>query len=158
MREQLEKIRKIANGIRSSRERDSIDFERMTAPCGLPCFECNIFLALENEDLKKAIAELFHMQPKQVVCRGCRNEDGKCAHLPMECRLYPCAQEKGHHNCRECDEFPCDFLHPYCDNAFVWHNTKVFNLCLIKRMGLDDWAKDKALSVFETYSYGKWTL
>jgi hypothetical protein len=38
--------------------------------------------------------------------------------------------------------------HPYADQATARpHNTKLFNLCLIKKIGLDQWAKDKALNV-----------
>jgi hypothetical protein len=38
------------------------------------------------------------------------------------------------------------------------HNTKVFNLCLIKRMGLERWAEAKAKSVKDTYFKGKLKL
>jgi hypothetical protein len=60
--------------------------------------------------------------------------------------------------CSECSDFPCDYLHPYVDRAEIWHNTKVFNLCLIKKMGLEDWAKNKAKKARDTYFYGKWSL
>jgi hypothetical protein len=43
-------------------------------------------------------------------------------------------------------------LHPYADRAVeVAHNTKIFNLCLIRKMGLESWAKTKSKSVGETY-------
>jgi hypothetical protein len=35
------------------------------------------------------------------------------------------------------------------------HNTKVFNLCLIKKIGLESLAKDKAKSVKDVYFTGK---
>jgi hypothetical protein len=38
------------------------------------------------------------------------------------------------------------------------HNTKVFNLCLIKRMGVASWAQEKAASVKKTYYTGKLKL
>jgi hypothetical protein len=38
------------------------------------------------------------------------------------------------------------------------HNTKVFNLCLIKKMGVEAWAKHKAKSVKEAYFRGKWRM
>jgi len=40
----------------------------------------------------------------------------------------------------------------------VPHNTKVFNLCLIKKMGLEKWATEKAKSVKDTYFKGKFKL
>ncbi len=55
--------------------------------------------------------------------------------------------------------FSCDHLHPYADKAsLVPHNTKIFNLCLIKKMGLDSWAKDKAKNVKDTYFKAAWKL
>jgi hypothetical protein len=50
-------------------------------------------------------------------------------------------------------------LHPYADKALeVAHNTKIFNLCLIKKMGLELWAKTKAKSVGDTYFSGRLEL
>jgi hypothetical protein len=135
-----------------------MDYGHMTAPCGLPCFECFLYLANENEEIKAMVSKELGIPVEKSVCNGCRDEGGKCAHLPMSCRVYPCAEEKGLMVCSECADFPCDFLQPYADNAKMWHNTKVFNLCLIKKMGLEDWARNKAKTVVHQYSYGKWTL
>ena len=61
--------------------------------------------------------------------------------------------------CCDCSDFPCDYLHPYADQAAnVPHNIKVFNLCLIKKLGLETWAKNKAKSVKNVYFKGKWKL
>ncbi len=35
---------------------------------------------------------------------------------------------------------------------------KVFNLCLINKMGLENWAKSKAAKVRDTYFTQPWTL
>jgi len=40
----------------------------------------------------------------------------------------------------------------------VPHNTKVFNLALIRKMGLEKWAQEKARSVKRTYFKGKLEL
>ncbi len=130
----------------------------MTAPCGLPCFECYLYLANDNAEIKAMVMKELGISEDKAVCKGCRDENGKCAHLAVDCRVYPCAQEKGLQLCCDCTDFPCDYLHPYADKAHLWHNTKVYNLCLIKKMGLEAWAKTKAKSVLETYSYGEWTL
>ena len=61
--------------------------------------------------------------------------------------------------CGDCDQFPCDNLHPYADKtATLPHNIKVFNLCLIKKMGLEKWAGSKAGDVRKTYFTKPWTL
>lgn len=139
-----------------------MDYKQMTAPCGLDCFNCIGFLANENPDLLPKIAEALGIpreQAGQAVCKGCRNHNGDIPFLPVKCRVYPCVQEKGIDFCCDCGAFPCDYLHPYADQAAkVPHNTKVFNLCLIKKMGLDAWAAEKAKQVKETYFKEKWTL
>lgn len=79
--------------------------------------------------------------------------------MSESCNVYRCTQEKGLDFCYECSDFPCDYLHPYADMASkVPHNTKVFNLCLMKKMGLEEWAAEKAKSVKDTYFKGKFKL
>ncbi|MDM8549182.1 DUF3795 domain-containing protein [Desulfobacterales bacterium HSG2] len=151
-------MKKIAQDIRDSQKDAPIDYNQMTAPCGLPCFECYLHLAGESGELQTMLSEAFGIPFEQALCKGCRNEGGKCAHLPVSCTLYPCAEEKGVEFCCDCSEFPCDRLHPYADMAKLWHNTKVFNLCLIKKMGLESWAQNKAKSVLEVYSFENWKL
>jgi hypothetical protein len=34
-----------------------MDYTKMTAPCGLDCFNCPMYLANENEKLRNTIAE-----------------------------------------------------------------------------------------------------
>ena len=131
----------------------------MTAPCGLPCFECYLYLANEDREIQAMVSKHLKIPVELAVCKGCHDEAGKCAHLPMPCNVYPCTEKKGIKFCCDCSEFPCDHLHPYADMAnIVWHNTKVFNLCLIKKMGLESWAKNKAKSVRDVYLSAKWKL
>ena len=138
-----------------------MDYKQMTAPCGLDCFNCPMYLAKENEGLRAAIAKNMGIPPEQASCNGCRNENGTIAFLNMTepCNVYKCTAKKGISFCCDCSDFPCDHLHPYADMASqVPHNTKVFNLCLIKKMGLESWAQDKAKSVKDTYFRGKWKI
>ena len=75
------------------------------------------------------------------------------------CNVFRCTRDKGLRFCYECADFPCDYLHPYADMALQRpHNTKVFNLCLIKKMGLESWAQTKAKRVKDTYFKGKLKL
>ena len=138
-----------------------MDYRRMTAPCGLPCFNCPVYLAGQDEDRRKALAERMGLPPEKVQCRGCRDEGGQIEFLGMTepCNVYRCISEKGLDLCSDCSDFPCDHLHPYADRAAqVPHNTKVFNLCLIKKMGLESWAEKKANSVRDTYFKGRFKL
>jgi hypothetical protein len=136
-----------------------MDFEKMAAPCGLPCFDCIVYLANEDPELRARVSRQFGIPERDVGCRGCRDVQGKCPVVSMECTVYPCAKEKGVTFCCDCSDFPCDSLYPYADKAdSLPHNTKVFNLCLIKKMGVEAWATTRARSVKEAYFKGKWKL
>ncbi len=151
-------IRAAAQETQDSQKMEAIDYNQMTAPCGLPCFECYLYLASKSQKLQTLLSKELGIPFEKTICKGCRNENGKCAHLPVKCNVYPCAEKKGIKYCCDCSDFPCDHLHPYEDQAKLWHNTKVFNLCLIKNMGLESWAQNKAKSVLDTYSFDKWKL
>ena len=138
-----------------------MDYKQMTAPCGLDCFNCPLYLANENQDLRAAISKNTGIPLELAICRGCRNENGTIPFLGMTepCNVYKCTAKKGIAFCCDCPDFPCDYLHPYADMAAQRpHNTKVFNLCLIKNMGLGSWAETKAKSVKDTYFKGKLKL
>src|SRR4030042_4159008 len=103
------------------------------------------------------IAKHMNLPYEQAVCRGCRGEKGAPAAegFTGKCDVYKCTEKKGISFCCDCSDFPCDHLHPYADQAAVLpHNTKVFNLCLIKKMGLESWSQQRGKSVRETYFRG----
>jgi hypothetical protein len=134
-----------------------VDYQQMTSPCGLDCFNCPAYLANEDLNLRATISERFHLPLDDARCEGCRNAKGTISFLgdKKSCNVFSCTNTKGITYCYECTDFPCDHLHPYADQAFSRpHNTKLFNLCLIKKLGLDRWARDKALSVKQTYFTG----
>ena len=136
-----------------------MDYEQMTAPCGLPCFDCVVYLANEDERMRALVSQQFGISPEEVGCKGCREVKGRCPVAPTFCTIFPCAEERGVKFCHECSDFPCDSLHPYADQADkVPINIRVFNLCLIKKMGLEAWAKNKAKSVKYEYFRGKLKL
>ena len=136
-----------------------MNYEKMTAPCGLACFDCLIHLAKENDEYREIISKQFGIPKEEVGCDGCREVEGNCPVLTVECSVYPCAAKKEVKFCYECSDFPCDSLHPYADKAeSLPHNTKVFNLCLIKKMGIEFWVKEKAKEVKRKYFQDKWKM
>ena len=138
-----------------------MDYRQMTSPCGLDCFNCLMYLASEDEELRDRISRSTGIPSEQAVCKGCRGEVGKpdWLNLPETCGVYECIAKRNIDFCYQCPDFPCDHLHPYADRASeVPHNTKVFNLCLIRKMGLESWAKTKAKDVKHTYFKGKFKL
>ena len=145
-----------------------MDYFQMTAPCGLDCFNCHFFLAHEDPEAMntvKKLSEDYNIPVKIMLCNGCRQHNGQ---IPLQkhvfgeahrCAAYECSQSKDLEFCSDCDEFPCDKLHPYADKAGdLPHNIKVFNLCLINKMGLEKWAESKASEVRKTYFTKPWTL
>jgi len=135
-----------------------VDYQNMTSPCGLDCFNCPLYLANTDEKLREMIADRYKCSQEKAVCRGCRNEEGVIAVIGRNkpCYIYQCIRSKDISFCCDCKDFPCDYLHPYAEQADQRpHNTKVFNSCLIRKMGLEEWAKEKARSVKETYFKGK---
>ena len=138
-----------------------MDFIQMTSPCGMDCFNCSMYLAKQNEKLRTTISKRTGIPYEKVICKGCRNENGTIPFLNMTepCNVYKCIEKKDFKFCYDCPDFPCIHLHPYADKASEMpHNIKVFNLCLIKKMGLESWAKEKAEKVKETYFKGKFKI
>jgi hypothetical protein len=149
-----------------------MDYRNMTAPCGIPCFECIAYKAGSSEIIKKQISERTGLDFEKSSCEGCRNRNGigflseknnifpsgTCLLMNKngECRIYLCAENKHIHNCSACEEFPCDKLQPLADKADrIPHNLKVYNLALIRKSGLEEWARDKAGPVMRAYMLKK---
>ncbi len=91
------------------------------APCGINCKRCP---GIES-----------------FGCKGCRNQKGQIRKFPV-CKTYECVTEKGYDFCFECVEFPCEKLQPIVNfEIFKPHNSKVYNLVMIKKLGLEGWNK-----------------
>ncbi len=140
-----------------------MDYRLMTAPCGRDCFNCPLYLAKENEGLKSYFVKTYGMESAKTGCDGCRSIEGRCYFLQKlgfseECKIYRCVQEQKVNFCFECAEFPCEKLQPLADRADKFpHNLKVYNLCLIQKLGLENWAA-KAKEVFDSYFKAKLDL
>ena len=145
-----------------------MDYFQMTAPCGLDCFNCHFYLANETQEARAIVekmSEEYNVPVDIMLCNGCRSHNGR---IPLQkhifgeshrCAAYECSQNKKVDFCGDCDQFPCDNLHPYADRSTeLPHKMKVCNLCLVNQMGLDKWAVSKASEVRETYFTKPWTL
>ena len=118
----------------------------LTAPCGLDCFNCEIHESNLTSDLAQAIHEKLGVPKEEIPCLGCRQQDGKHFHLPAEgCATLDCVKARGVALCCDCDDFPCALLAPLADGAAKYpHNMKVYNLCRIKKVGLERWIEECA--------------
>ena len=138
-----------------------MDYRQLTAPCGLDCFNCAVYRASTDEKVREMVAARLGIPLESAACPGCRAASGAPAHFcgSGPCKVWRCISQKGLSFCFECADFPCDALHPYADKAAERpHNTKVFNLCLMKRMGVERWAEEKAASVRKTYYEAKFDI
>jgi hypothetical protein len=138
-----------------------MDYKNLTAPCGRDCFNCYFFLASQNEKYRDMLAAKLNLPGEKVVCSGCRNIKGECQVLKNygfsgNCKIYACTQEHKVEFCSDCSNFPCDLLHPLAHGADKFpHNLKVFNLCMIKKMGIENWAEEQAKKSFDRYYQDK---
>jgi len=128
------------------------DKKALVAPCGLDCFNCEI----HESNLTDKFAGIFHAKwgvPKEeIACKGCRQQDGKHFHLPQGCATLDCAKAKDVALCCDCDEFPCALLAPVANHAAQYpHNIKLYNLCRIKKIGLDRWIEEEAKTIRKNY-------
>ena len=136
------------------------DEERaLIAPCGLNCGACPLYMARTDETLRQRIAEAQGVPAEQVfLCVGCRPAQGRIPGVgsgPV-CDTYACAVDsKKVEFCYECQDFPCLRLAPCADRAQeIPHNTKVYNLVLLQKLGIDAWL-EKYSSLLRRYRQGK---
>jgi hypothetical protein len=114
---------------------------RAAAPCGILCSDCGPFLAKNDPAVLEACVARG-IPRDRLPCPGCREVKGFCPVIEGQCATYACLTERGHEFCFECPDFPCEKLNPAADRAEVLpHNLKVFNLCFIRRHGLEAWLK-----------------
>ena len=127
---------------------------QLTAPCGIDCFNCQVYEANITEDLARRIARMRHIDAERVPCKGCRPQGGYCV-LVESCATLECIRRKHVDYCFECDEFPCLKLAPAKDGAETFpHNMKLFNLCRIRAVGVERWAEEEALRIRQLYYTG----
>jgi len=61
--------------------------------------------------------------------------------------------------CCDCDDFPCPLLAPTADKAAQFpHNMKVYNLCRIKKVGIERWIEEEAGEIRNKYFKGKFMV
>ncbi|HAK60811.1 MAG TPA: hypothetical protein DCO77_10580 [Nitrospiraceae bacterium] len=136
------------------------DKKALTAPCGLDCFNCDIYEDNLTNDLAELISKKTGAHMEEIACKGCRQQDGKHFHLSSEgCATLNCAKANGLEMCCDCTDFPCVFLAPTADEAARYpHNMKVYNLCRTKKVGLDRWIEEEAGQIRKKYFTGKFVV
>jgi hypothetical protein len=135
-----------------------MDKKILTAPCGLDCFNCPTYEGNITEELKKWISENYKIPIEKTPCKGCRDEKGNCKFAPNnQCATWNCIHEKGLTFCFECGDFPCEKLMPTQKGAQFPHNMKVYNLCRMKKNGIDSWIEE-SVEIRKRYFQGKFEV
>ncbi len=136
-----------------------MNYEELTAPCGIDCFNCELFEDNITDEIKKRINATYGVPEELIACAGCRQMKGKHFFLPNGCDTLKCVEEKQVTFCFECAEFPCKLLAPVADRAdFYPHNMKVYNLGRIKNAGLESWARNESKEIRQRYFKGKFVV
>jgi hypothetical protein len=135
----------------------TVDRSRLAAPCGIDCGNCALHLSGDDQALMVRLVSRG-IAAEKLPCAGCRDVQGNCPVLGETCATYQCADQAGVTFCFECGEFPCAKLNPAADRAATLpHNLKVFNLCAIRRLGVDAFVAQSA-EIERTYFDGKMAI
>ena len=131
---------------------DTDTAKKLTSPCGLPCFHCPAHLASTNPEIRKMVSKALNVPEEKASCEGCRPREGRIKLLKsdQQCKIFQCAADKNVEFCNECDDFPCERFQPYADQAHYPHNTKMYQLCMMKKLGFEKWAEE-AGKIWDTY-------
>lgn len=127
--------------------------KQIVAPCGIACFNCELYCENVTPEAQTRISEITRIPPEKITCNGCIDGD-YCLFLKLQgkrCKTLDCVNEKGVKICCDCSDFPCDLLMPLAKGADKYpHNMKLFNLCTIKKLGIEEWKK-QAATIKKTY-------
>jgi hypothetical protein len=129
--------------------------KELTAPCGLDCFNCFVYEKNITATMRTRVAQTLNIPEEKVDCRGCREQKGCVLHM-TSCATLDCVTKKGVNFCFECGDFPCPKLQPVKDGADKYpHNMKLYNLCRMKKIGVEKWAEEEAFVIRQKYFNGK---
>ena len=96
--------------------------QEIIAYCGLPCNECESFIATMNndeEEINRIAAEWSEkygskITPVDVWCEGCLTTTGRqSSYCRSHCQVKKCAVEKQVVNCGHCADFVCGTLEEF---------------------------------------------
>jgi len=131
-----------------------MDYIRWTSPCGLNCYSCIMYRAKDDIELREKVSRKAELPFEKAFCPGCRDCEGVVPFLNPtgKCVVYRCTRNRGIDFCSECEDFPCKHLAPVADRSKkAPHNTKVFNLCRIRKIGVERWFEEESERIIRDY-------
>lgn len=135
-----------------------MNYNEVTAFCGIDCWNCQMFHTNLTDEMVEHFTKNYNKTREEITCLGCKLQGG-CPLMGNTCQTRSCVTAKGLDFCSDCDEFPCKNLHPAADGAErLPHNYKVYNLCSIKRLGVEKWGESQAADTRKRYFEGKMVI
>ena len=126
-----------------------------TAPCGLYCGVCAIYMAHRdnNQKFKERLANLYkggisgkgilpnsvQLTADDIQCDGCLS-DNRFMHC-RQCAIRACTRQKGYTGCQECGDFPCEHI----ENFPMTVGKKVILRAIPhwREVGTEQWIRDE---------------
>ena len=92
--------------------------QRIVAPCGLICSECEAYRATQANDADAIAAVAVEwsqrygtaFSPDDIWCDACTSASERTARHTRECPVRPCALRRGVATCAECSDYRCEQL------------------------------------------------
>jgi hypothetical protein len=129
----------------------------LVAPCGIDCGICELYVCKDNPQLQNMLVGKG-IPKEKLPCPGCMAIKGACPVIGVACETYLCAAARNAEYCFSCKDFPCSKLHPAAHRAEILpHNLKIFNLCTIRRIGLEAFI-EKSIEIKKRYFTGKMAI
>ncbi|NLE45755.1 MAG: DUF3795 domain-containing protein [Chloroflexi bacterium] len=100
--------------------------EKIVAYCGLVCSDCEAYTATQSGDREalEAMARRAHEEygvpdatAESARCDGCLGGEGYKSGYCFECGVRACAIGRGVTNCAHCDNYGCETLTAFIDQA-----------------------------------------
>ena len=127
--------------------------EKIVAPCGIDCFNCEMYEENVTLEFQERLCQITKIPKEKISCKGCK-DNNICLLLEVrgkKCSTLECVKKHGVEYCFQCTDFPCAHLMPLADGAAKFpQNIKLYNLCLMKKEGLDAFI-EKAAKIRSTY-------
>ncbi len=121
-----------------------------SAPCGLYCGACTMYLAGRRNDraLLEQIAQVLTERLGQSVtaddlaCDGCM-AGGDLAVMCKDCDIRSCAISKEIVDCADCEKFACQVLLDFTNDGLPHHAEAISNAQSRKSKGTSKWARQE---------------
>lgn len=96
---------------------------RNIAPCGLNCYECEVYKATIEDSTEKKVklaqkftSPEYEVTPDDIDCLGCHKDSTLVFKFCKECELRICAVDKNVINCGYCKDYACNKLSNMLEN------------------------------------------